>query len=84
MKKAENSPKVENTAGKRRHCLLQAISPFPTQFSKDLYSRHIKTRPVWEWVCPSLNFILDLHKELFQRILIKKRKVSKEQTFFIT
>ena len=30
--------------GKRRNCLLQAISPFPTVFSKDLYSRHVKTR----------------------------------------
>ena len=31
----------ENT-GKMRNCLLQAISPFPTVFSKD--SRHVKTR----------------------------------------
>ena len=30
--------------GKRRNCLLRAISPFPTVFSKDLYCRHIKTR----------------------------------------
>ena len=29
---------------KRRNCLLQAISPFPTVFSKDLYCRHVKTR----------------------------------------
>ena len=26
----------ENTVGKRRNCLLQAISPFPTVFSTDL------------------------------------------------
>ena len=30
--------------GKRRNCSLQAISPFPTVFSKDLYCRHVKTR----------------------------------------
>ena len=30
--------------GKRRNCSLQAISPFPTTFSKDLYCRHVKTR----------------------------------------
>ena len=35
---------VENNAGKRRNCLLQAISPFPTLFSKDWYCRYIKTR----------------------------------------
>ena len=29
--------------GKRRNCSLRAISPFPTVFSKDLYSRHVKT-----------------------------------------
>ena len=30
--------------GKRRNCLLKAISPFPTLFSKDLYCRHVKIR----------------------------------------
>ena len=34
--------------GKRRNCLLQAISPFPEVFSKDLYGRHIKTRACLE------------------------------------
>ena len=34
---AENSPK-------RRNCLLRAISPIPTLFSKELYCRHVKTR----------------------------------------
>ena len=29
---------------KRRNCLLLAISPFPTVFSKDMYCRHVKTR----------------------------------------
>ena len=31
--------------GKRRNCSLRAISPFPAVFSKDLYCRHVKTRP---------------------------------------
>ena len=28
--------------GKRRNCSLRAISPFPTVFSKDLYSKQVK------------------------------------------
>ena len=38
------SKRVENTVGKWTNCSLQAISPFPTVFSKDLYSRRVKTR----------------------------------------
>ena len=34
---------VENS-GKRGNGLLQAISPFPTVFSKDLNCKHVKTR----------------------------------------
>ena len=34
--------------GKRRYCSLLEIPPFPTMFSKDLCSRHIKTGLVWE------------------------------------
>ena len=34
----------ENDVGKRRNCSLRAMSPFLTEFSKDLYSRHVKTR----------------------------------------
>ena len=30
--------------GKRKNCLLRAISPVPTVFSKDLYCRHIKNQ----------------------------------------
>ena len=33
-----------NHCWKRRNCSLQAISPFPTVFSKDFYSRDVKTR----------------------------------------
>ena len=40
----EFSKMVENNVGKKRNCLLQAISPIPTTFSKDLYCRHVKTR----------------------------------------
>ena len=41
------SKRVENT-GKKRNCLLQAISPFPTVFSKDLFCRQVKTRACLE------------------------------------
>ena len=37
MKMAQRYPNWNET-------LLQAISPFPTVFSKDLYCRHVKTR----------------------------------------
>ena len=44
---AENFYKqVENTVGKGEICLLRAIPPFPTAFSKNLYCRHVKT-----WAC---------------------------------
>ena len=33
---------LENTAEKKEKLLLQAISPFPEVFSKDLYCRHVK------------------------------------------
>ena len=35
---------IENDVGKIINCLLQAISPFPTVFSKDLSCRNIKSR----------------------------------------
>ena len=38
------SERVENAVGKEEICLFQAIFPFPTEFSKDLYCRHCKTR----------------------------------------
>ena len=44
----ENGKNVIRTgkkhSGKRRNRSLQAISPFPTVFSKDLYCRHVKNR----------------------------------------
>ena len=44
----ENGEKVLQKGGKHcgkwKYCSLQAISPFPIVFSKDLYNRHIKTR----------------------------------------
>ena len=43
--------------GKRRNCSLRAISPFPTAFSKDFYSRHVKTGIVLERVMTSLLII---------------------------
>ena len=51
-------------SGKKRNCSLQAISPFPTVFSKDLYCRHVKTRLIdWERVKTLLdNKILALSK----------------------
>ena len=40
----------------RRNCLLQAISPFPTVFSKDLYCRQVKTRACRQLIAfPSQN-----------------------------
>ena len=39
--------------GKRRNCLLRAVSPFPTAFSKDLHCRNVKPGLVLERVNPS-------------------------------
>ena len=36
--------RVENTVGKREIACYEAISPFSTVFSEDLYNRHLKTR----------------------------------------
>ena len=42
MKMTEFSKKVEKTVGKGEICTLQAISPFPIVFSKDLFCRQEK------------------------------------------
>ena len=47
MKMEESSPNGRKHCGKRRNCLLQAISPFRTVFLKDFYFSHVKTR-IWE------------------------------------
>ena len=39
----EIEERIEIT-GKRRNCSVEAISPFPTVFSKGLHCRHVKTR----------------------------------------
>ena len=36
--------KGRKRCGKRRNCSLRAISPFPTEFSEDLYCRHVKNQ----------------------------------------
>ena len=61
---ADSSPKGQKHRGKRRHYILQAISPFPTMFSKDLYCRHGKTNTCLGTVkCRKL--ILKFHNNLF-------------------
>ena len=44
----ENERKFSNRGrkqcGKTKNCSLQAISPLPTLFSKDMYFKHVKTR----------------------------------------
>ena len=44
------SKRIENTLGKGEIACDEQISPFPTVFSKDLYSRYVKTRAFWETV----------------------------------
>ena len=39
--------RVENTVGKGEIARYEQISLFPTVFSKDLYCRHVKTRPLF-------------------------------------
>ena len=76
--------------GKRRNFLLQAISPFPTVFEKDLNCRHVKTRDVWEkvkLVSYLINPFLHIYSSLcieeksFRKTLWKKMKVLKMTNF---
>ena len=56
---------VRKHCGKRRNCLLQAISPFATVFSKDLYCRHVKSSTVLfrysPWCTPPTNNALQYY-----------------------
>ena len=52
--------------GKRRNCLLRAISPFPTVFSKGLFPRGVK-----RWHCVGMGFLFSTQSQLF--ITLKKR-----------
>ena len=59
------SQKGRKHSAKRRNCLSQAISPFPTVFSKDLYSRHVKTRAcLGKGLCTCKNY----SKSIFRSI----------------
>ena len=58
---ADDNPKFDENGRKfskrvktlwEKEKLLQAIFPFPTVFSKDLYCSHVKIRPFWEKVYP--------------------------------
>ena len=60
--------------GKSRNCSLQAISPFPTMFSKDL---HVKTR-----ACLGKGYDLELHgKELTRHIF---KEFAENNCIFLT
>ena len=62
--------------GIRRNCLLQAISPFPTVFSKGLFPGASKSVIVWKWVKVKFPLVkkclcgieLSHHSTLYQRI----------------
>ena len=56
MKMVESSPNSRKHWRKRRNCSSRAISPFPTEFSKDLYYRCLKTRVYLENGLLILNF----------------------------
>ena len=47
---AESYPNGRKHCGKRRNCLLQAISPFPTVFQKACFPGASKGVIVWELV----------------------------------
>ena len=72
--------------GKRRNCLLQAISPFPTVFSNDLCCRHVKARVFFGKGLTLYHMI-----ETFNNILVdnfwkhsRKRRKSWQPAFFFT
>ena len=55
MKMMNFSKKDRKHYGKRRYCLLSAISPFPMIFSKGLYCRHIKNQELFGGVNKYVN-----------------------------
>ena len=66
---------VENT-GKRRNCSLQAMAPFPTVLSKDVYCRHIKTRGRFGKIYP---FFTCLQYKSFENTVGKGEIACNEQ-----
>ena len=48
MKGVLRKKQGKKLCGEKRNCSLQAISPFPTVFSKDLHCRQTKTRACLE------------------------------------
>ena len=44
LQKTCSRPLIIYLLGMKRNCSLRAISPFPTMFTKDFYSKHVKTR----------------------------------------
>ena len=66
--------------GKRRNCSLRAISPFPTVFSKDWYSKHVKTRPCFgkgetQSICRRRSAFDYPREEAFLKTLWEKEKM---------
>ena len=64
--------------GKRRNCLSQAISHFPTVFSNDLYGRHLTPGLVWERVDQVSK---NLNQKTFENMGIKKQKMLFNRIF---
>ena len=62
--------KVENSVGKGEIACYKQFSIFPTVFSKDLYSRHIKTR-----ACLGIIKSLPKNKNLFKSESICRWKI---------
>ena len=62
------SKRVEKHCGERRYCLLQAISPFPTMFSKTcrLFDTQ-KARLIWERVLDVPSFVLRIFQHLYSQ-----------------
>ena len=70
---AASYPTGRKHCGKRRNCSLRAISPFPTVFSKGLFSRASKGVIVWEWVKQLFIHISALDLQPDDPLVLKRR-----------
>ena len=65
--------------GKKRNCLLRAICPFRTVFSKDLYCRHVKNKGLsGKWFSLNIFILHRLRNKFLQLVLISLGSASWE------
>ena len=65
--------------GKRRNCSLRAISPFPAEFSKDLFFRQVKSKGMF-WKGLQREYNLNSLQNVLQILTVLRKATSELQT----